>query len=139
MIESYRDGLLLISTVIPALGIIIGGVAIWAEHRRRVAALQVLKAYAERGEEPPQAVLASLNQAVASNAPDDGTSETGWRKFAFFIVMSGGFGAVCLWTHSWGADGGLLTIGFGVASFVMAALAASKLVQALTGPKKNAR
>ena len=73
------------------------------------------------------------------NSPiDDGTSETGWRKFVFFLVLALGFGGLALWTHSWGSSGWPFTMGFGITAFVMAALSASKLVQALTGPKKNA-
>ena len=127
---------------IPLAGMGIGALAIWTEHMRKQKSLDVLKAYAERGEEPPKAVLDGIFQATnPGNSPiDDGTSETGWRKFVFFMIMALGFGGLALWTHSWPDSNSSwpFTMGFGITAFVMAALSASKLVQALTGPKKNA-
>jgi len=127
--------------IIALAGMGIGALAIWTEHKRKEKTLEVLRTYAEKGVEPPAAMLQSLNEAANDKTPDDGTSETGWRKFILMSVMGLGFAGMALWTHSWSdRNGGWpFTLGFGITAFVLIAVGLSKLPQALNGPKKHGR
>jgi len=60
-----------------------------------------------------------------------------WSRFAFFIVMALGFGLAAV-VQSGRSAGLAIRLALGITSFVMAALAMSALVQALTAPRSNA-
>jgi len=50
--------------IIALAGMGIGALAIWTEHKRKEKTLEVLRTYAEKGVEPPAAMLQSLNEAA---------------------------------------------------------------------------
>lgn len=123
--------------ILPALGIALGGYAIWSEYSRQKKALDVLRIHAERGVEPSEAVLDLLSRA--SGAPG-GARGNPWSDFVFYMVMSAGFAAVTWWflqgdpQKVW-----VFVVAFGITTFSMAALALSALVAGLMAPRKNER
>jgi hypothetical protein len=124
MIELFREFFWLI---FPILGMGIAFVAVFGEFARQRRALEVLRVYAEKGTEPPPSVLAVLSRASAENK-----RRTPLASFVFFLIMALGFGGVAWWFNT---DSGAwpFVLGFGIAAFVMAALAASNLVSGLSG------
>lgn len=128
-----------VGLIIPLAGMGIGALAVWTEHQRKQKALEVLRTYAEKGDEPPKVVLDAIAGASDTKRrdPAEYTPAGAWSRFAFFLIMALGFGGACLWTHSWPVPSSswTFTMGFGITAFVMAALAASMLARALTAPK----
>ena len=129
MLQLFREFFWII---FPVLGMGVGAFAIWNEFSRQKKALEVLKVYAEKGQEPPESVLALLNR---SSSPGGGRSRNPWAQVAYFGVMAAGFGALTFWFAQ--SSGWPFVLGFGIASFALAALAASAAVQALTTPKNG--
>jgi hypothetical protein len=123
MIELFREFFWLI---FPILGMGIAFVAVFGEFGRQKRALEVLRVYAEKGVEPPASVLAVLSRASSDKKRNPMAS------FMFFLVMAIGFGGVAWWFNQT-AGGWPFVLGFGIAAFVMAALAASNLVSGLSG------
>lgn len=125
--------------IMPVLGIVLGiglaAFAIWNEFSRQRKALDVLRIYAEKGQEPPPAVLAVLDRASVSDETNR-TPRSPWARFAFFLVMSIGFGLLAAWfSQSHAAGAWLFVAASGVTCFVMAAVTASALVSALRPPR----
>jgi len=55
----------------------------WLDHRRRMLALEVIKAAIEREKEPPAQVYAELTKSPAARAP--------WSEVVIFTALSVGF------------------------------------------------
>ena len=66
-------GMILVIIVFGA-GISVPITGLWLDHRRRTRALDILRVYAERGEEPPSAVLNGLTTVASpwGGAPPEG-------------------------------------------------------------------
>jgi hypothetical protein len=122
MIELFREFFWLI---FPVLGMGIAFMAVAGEFGRQKRALDVLRTYAEKGVEPPPSVLAVLSRASSEKKKNPKAS------FAFFAVMAIGFIFTAGWFDSNGGSWPFV-LGFAITSFVMAALALSNLVQALS-------
>ena len=122
MIELFREFFWLI---FPILGMGIAFLAVAGEFGRQKKALEVLRTYAEKGVEPPPSVLAVLSRASSEKKKNPMAS------FVFFLVLALGFGVVAWWLGH-GNEGWPFLLGFGIASFVMVAIAASNLVSALS-------
>jgi hypothetical protein len=126
--------------ILPALGIALGGYAIWSEYSRQKKALDVLRIHAERGIEPSEAVLDLLSRASGASAAPGGGRSNSWADFAFYMVMAAGFAAVTWWflqgdpQKVW-----FFVVAFGIAAFSMAAFGLSALIAGLTAPRKNER
>lgn len=120
------------------LGMGIGVIAILTEHMRKQKALEVLRAYAEKGTEPPDAILDSI--ARATNSPPvrkyADTRRNHLSRAAFFGVMALGFGLLFawLWNDADHEEVFLFLVGFGITSFVMAAVCLSLVVRGLLAP-----
>lgn len=122
MIELFREFFWLI---FPILGMGIAFMAVAGEFGRQKRALEVLRVYAEKGTEPPPSVLAVLSRA--SSEP----KKNPMAGFALYAVLAIGFGAVALWAGHMSL-GWTFELGFGIAALVMLAIAASRLVTALS-------
>ena len=122
MIELFREFFWLI---FPILGMGIAFMAVAGEFGRQKRALEVLRVYAEKGTEPPASVLAVLSRASSEKKRNP------MAGFALFAVLAIGFGGVTLWFAYMGF-GWPFELGFGIASFVMVAIAAANLVSALS-------
>ncbi|HTT96819.1 MAG TPA: hypothetical protein VMF58_02130 [Rhizomicrobium sp.] len=127
MIELFREFFWLI---FPILGMGIAFMAVAGEFGRQKKALDVLRTYAEKGTEPPASVLAVLSRASSEKKKNP------WASFVFFTVMAIGFIFTAGWFSSTGG-GWPFVLGFAITSFVMAALALSNLVQALSRSSTN--
>lgn len=122
------------------LGMGMGALAIWTEHKRKERSLDVLRAYAEKGEEPPQAILESVSALTNSRRvrEDPMTRARAFAQCAFFLIMGLGFAAVTAYFYRGEqAQVWIFTIGFGITAFVMLALSARALLVALTTPPND--
>lgn len=122
MIELFREFFWLI---FPVLGMGIAFMAVAGEFGRQKKALDVLRTYAEKGTEPPPAVLAVLSRASSEKEKNPKAS------FAFFTIMALGFIFTAGWFYGTGGAWPFV-LGFAITSFVMAALAVSNLVQSFS-------
>jgi hypothetical protein len=114
-------------------GLILALAGIWASYRTRLKGIDALKAYAERGQEPPAALLEALRPVVPpSPIPRRQTRGELLSQFAFAIVMSLGAAGLAWWCgpEHHGSPG--LALGAVIAAIVFAGIAASMLVGALT-------
>lgn len=102
-------------------------------YRRQRDTLKLIQTYAEKGQEPPEALLKVLERPI--DADDDswrsrrcGRSGDGsWFSVVLFGVMSAGF-AYASWADIYGAGEAFLIV-----SFVLGALCLASLVSALRG------
>jgi hypothetical protein len=121
--------------IFPILGMGMGAFAIWNEFSRQKKALEVLKIYAEKGQEPPDSVMRVLNQASSprQRGGDRGNPLAG---AAFFGVLSAGFAAMALWTYFNNGPQQFIT-GWVIAAIALGALFASHLVRAIMARRQN--
>ena len=75
--------------VFPLGGMAIGAFAMWLRHRREIAALELLRAYAVQGKDPPVDVTSILQ---ASRRPYGPTRD--WRRAIFFVCLAAAFAAI---------------------------------------------
>lgn len=93
----------------------------WLEHRRRVAAMEVIKAAMVAGKEPPREVLDEIGRAGQREAP--------WSAVIAFTALAFGF-----WI-AWGRTGGSdESTAFLVVAVTMTVTAGGLLIQALMSP-----
>lgn len=114
----------------PLGGMVFAGFHSWLKYRSQKAILDVIKTYAARGEQPPQALIDGLDKAIARN--DDWnsprsprTSAHYWSLVGLFGLMAVGFGVGA----ALGFDGH--SGAFVIVAVVMAAVAVWSLINAL--------
>lgn len=101
-------------------------------YRRQRDALNLIKTYAEKGQEPPEALLKVLQQPIHDDSWDGSSSGNRqptnyWSLFGLFTALGLGFlGA----SHFTDLDSG--TGAFLIVAFVMGAVAIWALISALT-------
>ena len=106
-------------------------------YRRHQKTLDLIKVYAERGQEPPSELLKVLDKAMdpeaeffaAATRDSSGkpaTARTYWSLFGLFAMMAIGFGAAAYF-----GDVGKATWPFAVVAMTMAAVAAWSLINAV--------
>lgn len=111
-------------------------------YRRQKDTLKLIQAYAEKGQEPPAALLKVLDRPIdadtemfsggssaGSGRPGDGS----WFSVVLFGVMAGGF-AYASWSDIYGAGDAFLIV-----SFVLGALCLASLVSALRSGGRGRR
>lgn len=101
-------------------------------YRRQRDALNLLKTYAERGQEPPEALLKVLQRPLDEDgwdgkSPGNRQPTNYWSLFGLFTALSAGFFGASYLTNMDGDSGA-----FTVVSFVMGAVAIWALISALT-------
>ena len=107
-------------------------------HRHNMKALQVLRLYAERGEEPPPAIAEPLMRHLSHAAPPKRTERSRHRRGLAFCLFSAGAWAGVAW---WRVDAGteprwIFYVAVAVAlAFAGGALAS--LINALSTPADN--
>jgi hypothetical protein len=120
------------------------GVA-WFEHRTRTRALDVLRVYAERGEEPPASVLQALTPISgwprqgwppqpAGTAPKRSTRGRCFAHAAANTVFAGGLSWLAWWRFSATGEAGPGVIVAILAALFFAAALAAQLVGAYYAP-----
>ncbi len=80
--------------IFPVLGMFYGLVGMLQQNRARSRAIDVIRAYAEQGKDPPPEVLKALtqNDPPASASAYSGPLASAWWTFLVFFALSAGFG-----------------------------------------------
>lgn len=113
--------------IFPLYGLAMGAWHSGMQYRRQKAMLDVIRTYADRGEQPPEAVLAALNKGVDD---EDGFGSRGgrggsryWSLAALFFLLAATFAGVSYF--------GILGDGVGGPFYLVAAVMAAVGVWAL--------
>jgi len=128
--------------VFPLAWFIGSGWQSWLNYRSRRDALRLVQTYAERGQEPPAAVMEALNRRdgdplldyAMQGDPQPSRTNWGWYQTALFGALGAGFLYMSR-SGILGDDG--LADALLIVAVVMGAVALASLVYALTwkGPK----
>lgn len=111
----------------PIWGLAMGSWHSFANYRRQKATLDVIRTYAQKGEQPPEALLAALGDNEDAEQRSGRRSPAHfWSLTGLFAVMAIGFGTA---SYSYNFEG----VGwpFGVVALVMGAVAVWSLINAL--------
>ena len=128
--------------IIFGTGIVIAVSIAWLEHRTRTKALDVLRTYAERGEEPPASIVEAI--AAVGSAPRPGprrgagcvpTRADHMAYFAAWIVAALGSAGIAWWWILRSGEPGALAIVAVFAAVLFAMSAAARLVSVFSAPK----
>jgi amino acid permease len=122
--------------IFPLSWFVYGGFQSWLSYRANRDTLDLLKAYAASGREPPPELVARLNKRSNYDLDDDRDDmrpryryrrERGWYHVVLFGVLGMGF--------TFAATSDLYEAGpaFLIVAFVMGALSLASLVSVLTG------
>ena len=116
--------------IFPLGWMIAGGFTSLLNYKRQKDTLKLIQTYAEKGQEPPEALLKVLDRPIdadneyRSYSDRRGTEGT-WFSVVLFGLMACGFG-YAYYTDMYGAGEAFLIV-----TFVLGALSAACLVQAL--------
>ncbi len=132
MEELFRDYWWL---MFPLAWIVGGAFSSFFRYRRQKQTLDLIRTYADRGQEPPEALV---KMAVVPAAGEDGWERRcrrpnrtrAWSHFGLFLAMAAGFGVASQVTDYDGDGNGLLVV-----AVIMGAIAVWALVNALTQPR----
>lgn len=144
--SEHALGLIVVSLFL-GTGVTIAVLIAWFDHRTRAKALEVLRVYAERGEDPPQSVTQALTWVSGwpkAPLPDDNRDRLGRPRTrggflahaAADAVFAAGFLTFAWWRHS---TLGEASTGVMVSIFVglfFAASVAARLVGAYYTPHR---
>jgi hypothetical protein len=130
-----------------ALGVVVPAVyRTWAEHRSRIQALEVLRVYAEKGQEPPASVTNAVGAVARPMAPcfkpaagSAGAHATPTREHhlahvAGSVVCSLGAAGIAWWRMPASGEPGALVMWAVVIAIFFAGSAAARLVGVFTAP-----
>jgi len=114
----------------PLVGMAYGAFGMWLNYRRTYQAMEVLKAYAVNGREPPAEIIAALDTSWSDwrGAPSPKSDRTdpvaAWSAVIPFYAIGAGFAvaAFLLRAHDLGLVFIVLAVTFGVASLGLTAL-----------------
>jgi hypothetical protein len=81
--------------------------SLWMPHGARLKALEVLKAYADKGEEPPASVLEAVARMNQLPTPPRQTRADHLAHFAGSVVLAVGLGLAAWWLAPGGGSGPL--------------------------------
>ncbi|MFA4892393.1 hypothetical protein [Brevundimonas sp.] len=124
----------------PLAWFVFGGFTSLLNYRRQRDALKLIQTYAEKGQEPPAALLALLDKPIDGSgvweSPNDRYGRPGdgaWFSVVLFGIMAAGF-AYASWTDIYGAGEAFMIV-----SFVLGALCLASLVSALRSGGRGPR
>lgn len=122
--------------IFPLYGLAMGAWHSGMQYRRQKAMLDVIRTYADRGEQPPEAVLAALK----ANDDDDCNGHSGnrggsryWSLAALFFLLSATFAGVSYFSLLGDGAGGP----FYLVAAVMAAVGVWALINAIIFGRPN--
>jgi hypothetical protein len=125
--------------IFPVGWFVASGFSSLLNYRRQKDTLKLIQTYADKGQEPPAALLKVLDRPIdseteawqsgSSGRPGDGS----WFSVVLFGVMSAGFGYAS-YTDIYGAGDAFLIV-----SFVLGALCLASLVSALRSGGRGPR
>lgn len=107
---------------------VFGGFNAMVNYYRQKNVLKIIKTYADRGEQPPEALLKIVEQPIDDRhdyRPASRSEDGAWFSVVLFGVLTLGFGYAS-WSNMYGAGDAFLIV-----AFVMGALCAAMLMQAL--------
>ena len=121
----------------PLSWFVFGGFTTFLNYRRQRETLRLLKAYADKGQEPPEALLKVLDRPI----DEDGTwgrrcadnSGGGWFSVVLFGVMAAGFGYAS-YTDMYGAGDAFLIVTFVLGALCLASLVSKVMRRRDRGP-----
>ncbi len=126
----------------PLAWFVSAGFSSFLNYRRQKDTLKLIQTYADKGQEPPAALLKVLDRPIdadtemfhgghsgSSGRPGDGS----WFSVVLFGVMAAGF-AYASWSDIYGAGDAFLIV-----SFVLGALCLASLVSALRSGGRGPR
>ena len=130
-----------VAIVVPCAILLTGAIVItvlWMPFKARISAIEVLKAYAEKGEEPPASVLEAVERINRPPPPPRATRGEHLTHMAASVVLAVGLAGVAWWLAPMNGNPGPLG-GWGPLSTIVALLgavffagsAAARLVAAL--------
>ncbi|MBU1347641.1 MAG: hypothetical protein KKA16_11925 [Alphaproteobacteria bacterium] len=131
MVEFLQDKWWLL---FPLAWFIFGGFAAMVNYYRQKNVLKIIKTYADRGEQPPEALLKIVEQPIDDRheyQPGTRMNDGNGFSVVLFGVMAVGFGYAS-WSNMYGAGDAFLIV-----AFVMGALAAASLVSAVLGRRRH--
>ncbi|RZJ40354.1 MAG: hypothetical protein EON87_18270 [Brevundimonas sp.] len=102
--------------IFPLFGLAMGGWHSFAQFRNQQKKLDIIKAYAMRGEQPPAALLESLGRSEAAEY-GSGKPTNYWSLVGLFGVLTAGFAYMAYSSAVAGGD-----FAFGVVAMVMGAV-----------------
>ncbi len=118
----------------PLAWFLFGGFHALVNYHRQKNVLKIIKTYADRGEQPPEALLKIVEQPIDDQqdySTGAWTTDGQWFSVVWFSVLAVGFGYAS-WSNMFGAGDAFLIV-----TFVMGALAAASLVSALLGRRRR--
>ena len=119
----------------PLAWFVFGGFSSFLNYRRQQDTLKLIQTYAEKGQQPPEALLKVLDQPIDGSRDGGfsrGRSEDGhWFSVVLFGVMGAGF-AYASYADIYGAGEAFLIV-----AFVLGALCLASLVSALMGRRRG--
>lgn len=128
MEELFRDFWWLI---FPVGFLIAGAFNSLLTYKRQQDALKLIRTYAEKGQEPPAALLKILEQPIDEERSSKKDNNDGlWFSVVLFAVMAVGFGYGA-YTDMYGSGPGLVIV-----TFVLAGLCLACLVSALLSGRR---
>lgn len=119
----------------PMAWFVFGGFSSFLNYRRQKDALDLIKTYADKGQQPPEALLKLLDRPIDSETearayPGSGHNEGSWFSVVLFGLMGVGF-AYAAWADIYGAGEAFIIV-----AFVLGALSAASLVSALMARRR---
>ena len=118
----------------PLAWFVFGGFSSFLNYRRQKDTLKLIQTYAERGQEPPEALLKVLDRPIDSETEywrsGSKSNEGSWFSVVLFGLMGLGF-AYASWADIYGAGETFLIV-----AFVLGALAVASLVSTLMGRRR---
>lgn len=122
--------------IMPVSGLLFAAFFSWLRFKKQKAILDIIHTYAQRGEQPPEALLAQLDMHEKRPGSDQpsGTLQSPahyWSLFGLFLAMALGFGIAA----AMGIDG--KSGAFVMVSLVMAAVALWSVINALFLAKRR--
>ena len=103
-----------------------GGWHSFAQFRNQQKKLDIIRAYAERGEQPPEALLESLGRSEDNEYGRYGQRTNYWALAGLFAVLTGAFTFAAYYTQAQGSG-----FAFTLVAMVMGAVAVWALICAL--------
>lgn len=124
----------------PMAWFVFGGFSSFLNYRRQKDTLDLIKTYAAKGQEPPEALLRVLEKPIDGSGMWDSSDDKGgrpgdgaWFSVVLFGVMAAGF-AYASWSDIYGAGEAFLIV-----AFVLGALCLASLVSALRSGGRGPR
>jgi hypothetical protein len=105
---------------------------LWMPFKARLTAIEVLKTYAEKGEEPPASVLEAVERMNAPIAPPRPTRGEHLSHVAGSVVLASGAAGLAWWRELEHGGPDLVVIAAAIVAIFFAGAAAARLVAALT-------